>query len=109
MVDVGAPAICIPGQKKGSKLYIDESTAYAYRVKSSDPYLKYMACRHSNCVGIAKMMTHGEEALICQTRGHLHEPDPSFRAQGDFRRILYHRAKTETTALSQIHHEESAK
>ncbi|XP_034245775.1 uncharacterized protein LOC117647909, partial [Thrips palmi] len=104
--EIWSSVFCIAGQKKDSKLYIDDDTGYVYRIKSSDKWLNYMVCRHKKCSGIAKM-TNGDDRHICQTRAHTHEPNSSHAAQRAFREELYSRAQTESKPLSEIHREVS--
>lgn len=112
-VPVWSSAITVPGQKKNSKLFLDERTSYVYRRKSEGYKKKraYLTCQHDYCRASATLVRGGEENgdLICQTSHHEHDPDQDYRDSKMFRGLLYHRAQTESTPCKKIYEEEALK
>lgn len=112
-VPVWSRAITVPGQKVGSKLFLDTRTSYVYRRKSEDHKYNrmYCTCQHKYCRGTATLIPGEDETgdTICQTKHHDHDPSKDYRDGMEFRRILYHRAQTESTGLKVIYDQEASK
>lgn len=113
-VPIWSPAITVPGQKKDSKLFLDERTSYVYRFKSKDRKYNrvYLTCRHKHCRASAILIREKDAEIgdaIRQTSHHDHDPDPDYRDAKEFRGILYHRAQTESKPCKEIYMEEAIK